>query len=140
MRFAARLLPTSIVLSVLLSGVGCTPGSPSGPAPARQAVVTKGSDTMVNLALAWAEAYLEVDPAVEISVTGGGSGTGLAALTIDQISAIYGGAIGNWKEVGGADRPIVRLSRETNSGTHVYFLEAVVRRGQHDDRTLFPPH
>ncbi|MBF8256538.1 MAG: phosphate binding protein, partial [Anaerolineales bacterium] len=80
MRFAARLLPTSIVLSVLLSGVGCTPGSPSGPAPARQAVVTKGSDTMVNLALAWAEAYLEVAPAVEISVTGGGSGTGLAAL------------------------------------------------------------
>src|SRR3990172_2881508 len=156
MRFAARLLPTSIVLSVLLSGVGCTPGSPSGPAPARQAVVTKGSDTMVNLALAWAEAYLEVAPAEEIEEARANGvepvetvvardaiavvvhrANPVDHLTIDQISAIYSGAIGNWKEVGGADRPIVRLSRETNSGTHVYFLEAVVRRGQQDDRTLF---
>src|SRR3990170_3926907 len=90
MRFAARLLPTSIVLSVLLSGVGCTPGSPPGSAPAGQAVVNKGSDTMVNLARAWAEAYLEVDPAVSISVTGGGSGTGIAALingTVDLANA-----------------------------------------------------
>jgi phosphate transport system substrate-binding protein len=35
---------------------------------------------MVNLALAWAEAYHELHPEISISVTGGGSGTGIAAL------------------------------------------------------------
>lgn len=39
-----------------------------------------GSDTMVNLAQAWAEAYAKVDPAVSIEVSGGGSGVGIAAL------------------------------------------------------------
>ena len=50
-------------------------------------------------------------------------------LTLQQISDIYSGKITNWKEVGGEDRPIVLLSRESNSGTHVYFLEQVVRLG-----------
>ncbi len=149
----------------------------------------KGSDTIVNLALAWAEAYQSINPEMRISVTGGGSGTGIASLingtvdianasrqikaeerqnaedngitpfeyviardaiaiivhpnnpvnqlTIDQISAIYSGQINNWSEVGGEDRPIVRLSRETNSGTHVYFLENVLRKGEKDNKTLF---
>lgn len=39
-----------------------------------------GSDTMVNLAQAWAEAYHEVDPTVSVEVSGGGSGIGVAAL------------------------------------------------------------
>src|SRR6185295_1318174 len=39
--------------------------------------------------------------------------------------------------VGGEDRPIVKLSRETNSGTHVYFLETVLRLGNSEDKTLF---
>jgi phosphate transport system substrate-binding protein len=39
--------------------------------------------------------------------------------------------------VGGDNRPIVRLSRETNSGTHVYFLEQVLRLGQKNSKTLF---
>ena len=43
----------------------------------------------------------------------------------------------NWQEVGGEDRPIVKLSRETNSGTHVYFLETVVRLGNKEDKTIF---
>ena len=58
-------------------------------------------------------------------------------LTIQQISDIYSGKINNWLEVGGEDRPIVRLSRETNSGTHVYFLEQVIRRNENDKETLF---
>ena len=58
-------------------------------------------------------------------------------LTIAQISAIYAGLINNWSEVGGEDRPIVRLSRETNSGTHVYFLENVLRQGDPDSEVLF---
>lgn len=161
-----------------------TPASP-------ESIENKGSDTIVNLALAWAERYQELHPEVRISVTGGGSGTGIASLingtvdianasrkmkaeeiknaesngvnpvefviardaiavivhldnpveqlTIKQISDIYSGKIKNWQEVGGEDRPIVRLSRETNSGTHVYFLEEVIRQGKEDDQTLFSP-
>ena len=40
----------------------------------------KGSDTMVNLAQKWAEVYMQKNPNVSIQVTGGGSGTGVAAL------------------------------------------------------------
>jgi len=58
-------------------------------------------------------------------------------LTLQQISDIYSGKYTNWQEVGGDDRPIVRLSRETNSGTHVYFLETVLRLGNKEDKTLF---
>lgn len=39
-----------------------------------------GSDTMVNLAQAWAEAYAKIDSTVSVEVSGGGSGTGIAAL------------------------------------------------------------
>ncbi|HZJ14122.1 MAG TPA: phosphate ABC transporter substrate-binding protein [Chthoniobacteraceae bacterium] len=39
-----------------------------------------GSDTMVNLAQAWAEAYHDVDPKVSVEVSGGGSGVGVSAL------------------------------------------------------------
>ena len=45
---------------------------------------------MVNLALAWAEAYRVVRPDIAIAVTGGGSGTGIAALingTVDIANA-----------------------------------------------------
>jgi phosphate transport system substrate-binding protein len=152
-------------------------------------IENKGSDTIVNLALAWAEKYQEEHSDIRISVTGGGSGTGIAALvngtvdianasrqikaeeveeaksngieplehiiardaiavivnpenpvdelTLQQISDIYSGKIVNWSEVGGEDRPIVKLSRETNSGTHVYFLETVLRMGSKEDKTLF---
>lgn len=150
-----------------------------------------GSDTMVNLALGWAERYQQLNPQAQISVTGGGSGTGISALingtidianasrsikpeeieeaqangftpeefivsgdaiavivnpanpvsklTLQQISSIYKCEINNWREVGGEDRPIVRLSRESNSGTHVYFLEQVVRQGSKEDLSIFCP-
>jgi phosphate transport system substrate-binding protein len=39
-----------------------------------------GSDTMVNLAQAWAEAYSKVHPKISVEVSGGGSGVGIAAL------------------------------------------------------------
>ncbi|HEY50640.1 MAG TPA: phosphate-binding protein, partial [Dehalococcoidia bacterium] len=44
-----------------------------------------------------------------------------------QLSAIFTNEITNWKEVGGDDAPIVALSRDTNSGTHVFFKEHVVQ-------------
>lgn len=45
-----------------------------------QVITVKGSDTMVILAQRWAEKYMEKHPGVTIQVTGGGSGTGIAAL------------------------------------------------------------
>ncbi len=48
---------------------------------AEKVVITvKGSDTMVNLAQKWAEVYMSKNPNISIQVTGGGSGTGIAAL------------------------------------------------------------
>ncbi len=51
----------------------------------------------------------------------------VSELTIPQLSAIYTGKITNWKEVGGNDETIVVISRDTNSGTHVFFKEQVVQ-------------
>ncbi len=141
----------------------------------------KGSDTMVNLVQSWAEEFMKTQPDLFVAVTGGGSGTGLAALingsseiaassreikaqemvlakkkgvdpkefkvaldglavivnpknpvkqlTLDQLAGIFTGKIKNWKELGGIDSKIVILSREVNSGTHVYFKEHVLRKG-----------
>jgi hypothetical protein len=70
----------------------CGSASSAGTASDSQAkyIENKGSDTIVNLALAWAEKYQGEHPDVRISVTGGGSGTGLAALinkTVDIANA-----------------------------------------------------
>lgn len=178
-----------LVLASACASEGTTSGNSQPNSSPSLFVQNKGSDTIVNLALAWAEKYQMDHPEVRISVTGGGSGTGIAGLidgtvdianasrkmkeeeiasakakgispeehiiardaiavivhpdnpvddlTIDQISMIYRGEINNWKDLGGEDRPIVRLSRETNSGTHVYFLEEVVRKGSKDDKSIF---
>ncbi len=56
----------------------------------RKYIQNKGSDTLVNVAQAWAEAYQVVDPTAVVAVTGGGSGTGIAALingTVDIANA-----------------------------------------------------
>ena len=57
---------------------------------ARTLIQNKGSDTLVNVAQAWAEAYPEVNPEVAVAVSGGGSGTGIAAMingTVDIANA-----------------------------------------------------
>jgi phosphate transport system substrate-binding protein len=59
-------------------------------AQARELIQNKGSDTLVNVAQAWAEAYPEVNPEVAVAVSGGGSGTGIAAMingTVDIANA-----------------------------------------------------
>jgi phosphate transport system substrate-binding protein len=179
-----------ICCTLLTLLIACRP-SEGEPGTSGVAIQNVGSDTIVNLALAWAEAYQELRPDVRIAVTGGGSGTGIAGLingtvnianasrqmkpteretaeanritpvehiiasdaiavvvhpsnpvdqlTLQQLAAIFSGRITNWLEVGGEDRPIVLLSRESNSGTHVYFLEEVVRLGDKDAATLFSP-
>jgi phosphate transport system substrate-binding protein len=71
------------ILSVpLLLLTGCPDGSSSTPTPSAepQVLTIKGSDTMVHLVTAWAESYMTANPTAEVSVTGGGSGTGIAAL------------------------------------------------------------
>ena len=180
---------------IALAGCGGEAQKESGEAePAAgtgKAIQNKGSDTLVNLALAWAERYREIDSSVSIAVTGGGSGTGIASLingtvdianasrkmkddeidqaqsngidpveftvaidalavvihpdnpvdklTIGQLADIYTGRITNWQDVGGNNAPIILLSRETNSGTHVYFLEEVVREGDKENEDIFAP-
>jgi len=47
-------------------------------------------------------------------------------LTIDQVRDIYTGKITNWKDVGGSDRKIVVISRDTNSGTFETFMHLVM--------------
>lgn len=185
-----------LMMSLILSGCQRSAsadisGGSNGIDEMQRAIQNKGSDTLVNLALAWAEAYREVAPEISIAVTGGGSGTGIAALingtvdianasrqmkedeiaaaesngiqpieftvaidalavvvhpdnpvsqlTIPQLADIYTGRITNWQDVGGIDAPIVLLSRETNSGTHVYFLEEVVRKGDSENEDIFAP-
>jgi len=72
----ARLALLAILVSGLLQ-TGCGRKDPAG---ATQVIQNIGSDTMVNLAQAWAEAYSVVEPGVSVEVSGGGSGIGVAAL------------------------------------------------------------
>ncbi|MBU6281336.1 PstS family phosphate ABC transporter substrate-binding protein [bacterium] len=172
---------SKLVAVAVLALCGAIPG---GPARADD-VTVKGSDTMVLLGQKWAEVYMASNPGTKIQVTGGGSGTGIAALangttdvaessrpmkpqeteaaesktggkvkvlpvaldalsiyvaksnpveelSIPQLRKIYTGAVGNWKEVGGPDRPINLYSRENNSGTYVFFKEHVLSNDDFD--------
>src|SRR5581483_7399685 len=67
-----------VVASTLLLA-GCPGAKPSAPGEGAP-IQVKGSDTMVNLGQAWAEAFLKERPELAVAVTGGGSGTGIAAL------------------------------------------------------------
>ena len=53
----------------------------------------------------------------------------VAQLATAQLADIFSRKVKNWKEVGGKDSPILVLSRERNSGTHVFFLEHIIRHG-----------
>jgi len=60
-------------------------------------------------------------------------------LTMEQLAAIFSGKAVNWKEFGGKDEKIVVLSREVNSGTHVYFKEHVLRNNDPNSQEEFAP-
>ena len=78
--------PKIILATTLLASSLLTTMSPQ----ARTLIQNKGSDTLVNVAQAWAEAYPEVNPEVAVAVSGGGSGTGIAAMingTVDIANA-----------------------------------------------------
>ncbi len=186
MRSRCAFLLAASALTALVAVAGCgKPSSKSDSATAGKSggamVQVKGSDTMVNLGQAWAEAYMKAKSGSNVAVTGGGSGVGIAALiqgstdvaeasramkdkeiaqakqrgvnpvqhevaldalsvivnpansvsklTVDQLSDIFTGKVTNWKQVGGPDEKIVILSRDKNSGSHVFFLEHIVRKG-----------
>lgn len=76
---AMKNLATILIsLSLAAGGTSCKK-SQTGAAK-KTTIQNIGSDTMVNLAQAWAEEYAQVDPTVSIEVSGGGSGIGIAAL------------------------------------------------------------
>jgi phosphate transport system substrate-binding protein len=80
MRKLANTLAAAAAFGALLAQV----------ALADQPVTVKGSDTMVILGQKWAETYMKGHPEVKLQVTGGGSGTGIAALingTVDIANA-----------------------------------------------------
>lgn len=60
----------------------------------------------------------------------------IKGLTLEEINRIYRGEITNWKEVGGADHPIVIISREEGSGTRGAFEELTGLEYEEDGRTL----
>ena len=158
-------------------------GGETAAKPARIVIQNKGSDTMVNVAQVWAEEYRKVAPDVEVEVSGGGSGVGIAALmkgavdvanasrdlkpaeaeqaekntgkkpvgftvgfdalavyihkdnplseiTLEQLTDLYaeGGKTTRWSELGVkipgvSDDTIVRVSRQSSSGTYEFFRE-----------------
>jgi len=63
----------------------------------------------------------------------------LGKLTIDQLREIFMGNITDWKTLGGPKKAIVILSREFNSGTHIFFKEHVIRRGNPKGPEEFSP-
>lgn len=180
-----RHLAVSLLTLVLAA---CTGGNQQGgangkaeqpQAAAGGTISVKGSDTMVILNQRLAERFMAENPGKTVQVTGGGSGTGIAALingttdiaqasrsmkdsekaqvqqrrgapavetpvaldglaifvhkdnplqsiSLAQLRSIYTGSTTNWKELGGADAPIVLYGRENNSGTYAYFKEHVL--------------
>lgn len=75
-----------IIPFVALVALACGGGANA----ARTLIQNKGSDTLVNVAQAWAEAYGAIRPEVAIAVSGGGSGTGISAMingTVDIANA-----------------------------------------------------
>jgi len=77
------IIAVSLATTTLFCGLSAQAGD-------RTVIQNKGSDTLVNVAQAWAENYRDVKPDVAIAVSGGGSGTGIAAMingTVDIANA-----------------------------------------------------
>jgi len=185
---AAHHLVFGAVLILALAAGACKPqGGAVAASGGRTTLQSKGSDTMVNVAQVWAEEYKKTHPDVDVEVSGGGSGVGIAALirgtidiacasrdlkaeeraqakrntgkepqefvvgydalavyvhkdnplaeiTNDQLAAIFaeGGSITKWSDLGvkmpAAQDQIVRVSRQSSSGTYEFFREHVLNK------------
>ena len=163
---------TQIFVLLVILGFGAT-GSYA------EMIQIKGSDTLINLVQRLAEEYMDTDGRHMVAVTGGGSGTGVAALingrcdvanssrpmkehelkqaeargvtpqevviamdglsvivhpdntvdklTVAEIGKIFRGEATNWSELGGPDMPITLYGRQSNSGTFIFFRDAVLK-------------
>ena len=98
-----------VVFTIVLSACGRPENGSS-----RTVIQNKGSDTLVNVAQAWAEEYQTVDANVAVAVTGGGSGTGIAALMNDTV------------DIANASRQIKDSEMETLKGNGHNPVEFVV--------------
>src|SRR5579872_7635822 len=76
-RSCRRAAGTVLATALLVIPIGCSRSK----GPGKTVIQDTGSDTMVNLAQAWAEEYARVEPTVSVEVSGGGSGTGISALS-----------------------------------------------------------
>ena len=179
-----------LVCGFVIIGYSPTDSESAASKQSAQIIKNKGSDTMVNLAQAWAEIYTGLTSTASVEVSGGGSGTGVAALingtvdiancsrqikpkelelatqntgktpqefivgydalavyvhhdtpldkiTITELAEIYGedGNIAKWSDLGVAhencpSNKIIRISRQSNSGTYFYFREALLGKTQ----------
>lgn len=179
-----------VLLAVAMLQSGCSKRS-DGPEGNKRSITIKGSDTMVHLVSNWAEIFMEKNPDIEVSVTGGGSGTGIAALlngttdicaasrkikykeselalqkniypheiavakdgiavvvhpdnpvsqlTLEQLGKIFTDPSVRWNDVGGPNEKILVLSRESSSGTYVFFQEVVLNKKDYmQDAKLLP--
>jgi phosphate transport system substrate-binding protein len=61
------------------------------------------------------------------------------SLTVEEIRGVYTGSITNWKELGGANAPIVLYGREDNSGTYVYLKEEILKAESYDSSVFTLP-
>ena len=190
-KLKAYTVLTLLVIGLVVMGIGCTGNENSEGSSPVQDIFLKGSDTVLPLAQAEAEDFMIAYPEKSVTVTGGGSGVGIAALidgevdiatasremkadeieaakandinpvehtiaidgisvivnsnnpvfelTFDQLRGIYNGSISNWKDVGGEDKSIVVISRDSSSGTYEYFKEDVLLGDEYRPDALTQP-
>ena len=111
-----RALATVALALATLGGVSC--GSRARP---DAVLLNRGSDTMINVAQAWAEEYAKVAPDVSVEVAGGGSGVGIAAL-IDGTVQIANSS----RPMKTAEREAIRAAHGTDAVQHVTGYDALV--------------
>lgn len=75
-----RFLPGTLLLAAVLALGSCKPDRRAEGRDGSSTLTIKGSDTLVMLAQRLAESFMEKNPGVAVQVTGGGTGTGIAAL------------------------------------------------------------
>ncbi len=161
-----------VVMMITMVGVGCLDRDTG-----EQLTIT-GSSTVLPASQALSEEFMVKYPEHRVSVSGGGSGVGIAAmidneidiaqssrdmrqeeidsarrnnvepiehtiawdgitfvvhpdnpvseLTFEELKGIYTGTIRNWNEVGGEDRTISAVSRDSSSGTYAFVRDAVL--------------
>ena len=108
-----RLRAIVVTIAALIFGVMATDRMA---AAGGNAITVKGSDTMVNLCTAWAEAFMKKNPGAQVAVTGGGSGTGIAAM------------LNGTTDICAASRKVRDAEIEKGKGKGVDFKEFIVAR------------